>query len=258
MSGAHLRERATAHRHALRRSAATLPAALILCAAVAAGCDDGEPCGVPGVVTACACADGRAGARVCQPGKTWRDCDCSGAIALPNSVSTPASDGGADSGSGATGGTGGRSPAGGAGGAGGASGAPAPADEDDAGSEPTDAGTGGSAGASGAGGAAGDAGVVDPLDAYRECTSAAECGAGAECIVTASFPSNASVCAPACIDIGDCPVPEGSYEAVVACVTGYCRLDCTPVLFAALLTCPTGLTCIDPLFGAATCHHEGM
>jgi hypothetical protein len=40
-------------------------------------------------------------------------------------------------------------------------------------------------------------------------------------------------------------------------VNGSCMLDCTPVLFSPLLTCPTGMSCIAPLFGTAYCHNSG-
>lgn len=224
--------------------------ALLLCAAVA--CDEGEPCGVPGVAATCACGDGHAGARVCQPDGNWRACDCSGAISLPNPVSVR--DGGSGAG-GAGGGGGGGAPAAGGrgGGGGGMSDAAMPPVDEDAGVEPPDAGPTPDASID-----AGtpDAGPVDPLEAYRACANASECDEGAQCLMTSSFPTNASVCQPACIDIGDCPVPGGNYDAVVECATGRCRLNCTPVLFAPLLSCPTGMQCIDPLIGTAICHAD--
>ena len=55
----------------------------------------------------------------------------------------------------------------------------------------------------------------------------------------------------------DCPVPAGSYEARVSCLLGYCGLDCTPILFAPLLSCPTGMTCLTVPFGGALCHDDG-
>ena len=114
------------------------------------------------------------------------------------------------------------------------------------------------AGAGGAGGAPADAGMPKPVNPYSACMSASDCVPGAQCIITPSTPTNATVCAPPCVDTTDCPVPKGSYEAVMTCVTGYCQLDCTPVLFAPLLTCPTGMTCIAPLLGESYCHDDGM
>ena len=60
-----------------------------LCAATwlmlaSAGCGDHSPCNVPGVVETCACGNGTKGARACAEDREWRDCDCSGAIALAN------------------------------------------------------------------------------------------------------------------------------------------------------------------------------
>jgi len=43
------------------------------------------------------------------------------------------------------------------------------------------------------------------------------------------------------------------------CVTGYCKIDCTPVLFAALpSSCPTGMVCVAPLFGLSYCRDDGI
>jgi hypothetical protein len=233
---------------------ASIAAVLSLCAA-SAGCSDQQHCGVPGVVAACVCADGRPGARVCQAENTWRACDCSSAIALPNPVRER--DGG--SGMGGAGGTGGSSGAGGFGGTSGASGA-TPPDDEDAGAEPGDDGGAGAGagGAGGSGGAAPDAGVLDPRDAYRGCMTASDCDQGATCTVTQGTPDNSTVCAPACVETSDCPVPEGDYEAAASCVIGRCRLDCTPVLFAPLLSCPTDMLCVVAQFGFAFCHDVAM
>ena len=94
--------------------------------------------------------------------------------------------------------------------------------------------------------------------AYGACMTAADCQPKAQCVITSNYPVDANVCAPACVDVGDCPVPDGTYDAVLGCVSGYCRLDCTPVLFAELLTCPSGMACIAPLLGSAYCHDDGM
>jgi hypothetical protein len=230
-------------------------AALALCDI--SGCGEVEPCGVPGVASACSCADGRPGARVCQADKTFRACDCSGAVALPNPVKDrPGGSGGA----GGAGGAGaGRPASGGAGGNGGGAGAAdasVPDPDDDAGMPPEDAGGSGGGGAGGAGGSAGDGGTPDPLEAYRGCSTTADCDPGAACTITPGFPSSASVCTPACVDVGDCPVPEGDYEAEVACVTGGCFLDCTPVLFEPLLSCPEGMLCVSAQLGVAFCHAD--
>jgi hypothetical protein len=88
--------------------------------------------------------------------------------------------------------------------------------------------------------------------------TASDCQAGAECVVTPSFPMDEVVCAPACVQPSDCPVPDGNFEAVLTCELGFCRLDCTPVLFAPLLTCPPRMTCVAPLLGPAYCHARGM
>jgi hypothetical protein len=237
----------------LRARAALLVTALLLCASA---CGEVERCAVPGLVAACACGDGRPGARVCQTEKTWRACDCSGAIALPNAVSAR------DGGSGASGGGGmvGGSSGAGAGGRSGAGGETPPPDDDDGGIDPQ-GGSGGAAageGGSGSGGATADGGVVEPLPPYRACATATDCDPGAECAVTQSFPTNGSVCLPPCVDAADCPVPEGNYEAETVCGTGRCRLDCSALLFEPLRTCPTGMICIAPPFGQEFCHAEEM
>jgi hypothetical protein len=236
-----------------------------------AGCSTDEPCGVPGVVETCACG-GSPGARVCQKDKTWRACDCSGSIALPNAVvqvsgSGGSGAGGTSAGSGggsgtATSGSGGRAGSSGASGAGagmpdGGGGMPPMAGEGGAAGEAGSAGAGTGGAGAGAGGEGGAAGSVSPDEAYRGCATAADCDPGARCTITAGFPTSSYVCAPACVDVAECPVPEGDYEATVLCQTGYCQLDCTPVLFAPLLSCPVGMSCIAPTFGVAICHDDG-
>jgi hypothetical protein len=128
--------------------------------------------------------------------------------------------------------------------------------DEDAGTE-RDAGSGEPATKPDSGMPAPDAGTPEPSNPYGACATASDCGAGARCIITANFPVDASVCAPACVETSDCPVPRGSYGAVLSCVTGYCQLDCTPVLFAPLLSCPSGMSCVAPLIGESYCHDDG-
>ena len=215
------------------------------------GCAIRERCGVPvGVTAACQCSNGAPGARSCLPDHTWGVCDCTGNIALPSPTS----------GTETVGETGGTKPtAGGAvSGSGGVVSGGGVMTDDDAGVLPIDGLDGGqSGGEMGSGGDMGSGGTIDAAmaaDPYRGCAAASDCDSGGQCTITASFPTNVSVCAPACVDVGDCPVPAGTYEATVICDVGYCRLDCTPVLFAALLTCPGSMTCVAPLLGTAYCH----
>lgn len=222
--------------HALR-ACSWLCASMFACLWLTA-CGVAEPCAVPGVAVECACANLAPGARVCSAQRTLGECDCSGAIGLPNAVAD--GEGGTGAGTGA--GTGGMSGSG-AGGTGGMS-------------MHKDSGVAMDSGATlDAGDMGPDTGpMLDPDLAYRACMSATDCDPDAQCVQTAAFPATVTVCAPACVNTTDCPVPSGMYDAVVACVTGFCRLDCTPVLFAPLLSCPTGMTCVAPPFGAAACY----
>lgn len=232
------------------RSQAVLLTAAVL-TAVALGCNALEPCGMPGVVASCQCGGAARGSRVCTTQKFWAACDCSGAIPLPRANPPGAADAGMRVASSTGGSSGGTRPSG-------TGGAPPVASGEDAGMQPMGQGgsggrNGGTSGSGGAGGA-----PAEPMSAaYGACMSDSDCHAGAQCIITASFPTNASVCAPACVDVGQCPKPEGSYEAVLGCVNGSCQLDCTPVLFSPLLTCPTGMTCTAPLLGTAYCNYSG-
>jgi len=231
-------------RHVLGWSCVRGSALLLL---AAAACSEIDPCGVPGIVTVCACGNGEQGARVCSEDKHWGACDCSGAIALPGPIGPRDPQGGA-------GGTGGSTPAPGSG----TGGAPVMPPDDDAGGEPQpQAGSGGTAGGADAGGAPADAGMPEPTDPYDNCATASDCRPGGECVITPSFPMDEVVCAPPCAQASDCPVPEGNFEAVLTCETGFCLLDCTPVLFAPLLSCPRQMTCIAPLIGQAYCHANG-
>jgi len=68
------------------------------------------------------------------------------------------------------------------------------------------------------------------------------------------------VCARACGDTSDCPVPEGMYEADVLCVEGRCRIDCTSEFPLVQQTCPAGMTCIAEDFPglAEYCYDDGL
>ncbi len=205
-------------------------------------CGSSEPpCAVPGTTTACSCSGGIAGLRVCSEERTLGECDCSGTLGVPNPVS-PGTSGTDAAGMGGTNA-----------GTGGAAGTKAPNDDDSGVAD---------AGMSDGGDVMQDSGpMVDPLLAYRACTTAAECDPEAQCVQTpVLFSPTFTVCAPKCLNDTDCPVPSGSYTANVACVTGYCKLDCTPApVTDPLRTCPTGTACIVTTWGqAASCHDDGM
>jgi len=222
-------------------------------------CETSTRCPVPGVTSTCACPNG-SGARVCGDDHVWRACDCSGAIGLPNPITNePATSG--TGGTTTTGGTGGTTTTGGTG----------VSPDDDGGVDPS-GGTGGigaTGGTGGIGATGGTGGVMPtggtggaagtepmPMPPYRACMVDADCDSGA-CVVTPGF-TTLSVCAPACIDVGDCPVPEGTYEATPVCESGYCKIDCTAAFLQPLLTCPTGMTCVVPLGGISHCHDDGV
>jgi hypothetical protein len=155
----------------------------------------------------------------------------------------------------------GSSGAAGVAGASGAGGATAPidaGDEDDAGMDPPTAGAGGNGGA---GGAAGAGGATAPMSAaYRGCMNMNDCDTGASCeMAPALLEGPLRVCAPACDDVSDCPVPEGTYEADVLCVDARCRIDCTSEILLVQQTCPTGMTCVAEEFPgiAEYCYDDG-
>ena len=229
-------------------------AALLL---ASSGCDSGEACDVPGSVELCACGSGAQGGRLCQEDHTWNACDCSGAIPLPNPV-TPLDPSGGRGGMAGTAGTAG----GGTGGVGATGGTTPMMDgggqDDDSGIDVPDGGGSGGSGGTGGSGGSGGTGGMEPENPYGPCMGNADCRASAACTITPNFPADATVCAPKCVDTTDCPVPEGAYDAVVMCVAGYCRIDCTPVGFGALLSCPMGMTCIAPFFGTPWCHDDGV
>jgi hypothetical protein len=228
-------------------------AALLLLLAVTA-CSDSTRCGVPGVVETCSCGNGMQGARACSLTSDWQACDCSGKISL----SKPVMDHMTSGGSGGTQSTAGSGGSGSGGmhpmiGTGGTMQPPVKGDED-SGTEPT-GGTGGMGNTmhdAGSGGAASDAGMPPLADPYAACKTATDCVTGAQCLTTTDFPG--SICAPPCAQTSDCPKPKGTYEAMLVCVTGFCQLDCTPVLFSPLLTCPIGMTCDAPLIGESYCY----
>jgi hypothetical protein len=230
---------------------------LALTAAFAPGCDDLATCAEHGDTKSCECEGGASGTQRCLPERIWAACDCSSPAPVP--------DGGA-AGVGGSGGAAaaGRSGAGGAAGASGTAGATAPVDagdEDDAGMDPAPAGSGGSGGAGGAAGAAGAGGATAPMSAaYRGCMNMNDCDTGASCdMAPALLEAPLRVCAPACDDVSDCPVPEGTYEADVLCVDARCRIDCTSEILLLQQTCPTGMTCIAEDFPgiAEYCYDDG-
>jgi len=226
-----------------------------LSAAFALGCDDLATCAEHGDTKSCECEDGASGTQLCLPERVWAECDCTFAMPLP--------DGGASGVGGGSGG-GGRGGAGGASGASGTGGSPPPIDggDDDAGTDPMPGGTGGRAGEGGQGGEGGEGGAPAPMSAaYRGCMNASDCDTGASCDTSpALLEDPLRVCARACGDSSDCPVPEGAYEADVTCVEGRCRIDCTAEFPLVQQTCPTGMTCIAEEFPglAEYCYDDGI
>jgi hypothetical protein len=234
------------------------------------GCTDIEPCDEDGDRQSCTCSGGVPGTQVCLPEKVWSECECSGEPEDDGGAGQSgggagtgsAGQGGAGAGGGGAGGAGGRSGAGGSAGVAGSAGA---GGDGSAGEPMLDGGldggglggSGGSSGAGGSGGAGGAGGQA--ADASRTCIEDTDCDTGATCVTLAiGFPlptEEVHVCAPACTAPANCPVPAGSYEAMVACLANLCRVDCTPVeLFGPQLTCPTDLTCQDDaVAGASFC-----
>jgi len=219
-------------------------AACAALASVAVGCTGINPCRKQGLTEECDCAGGKKGVRVCLPERVWDHCACG--EMPPVAGSSGASGGGAGGASGMSG-TSGMSGSSGAGSGG--TGGTQPDPDDDAGMDA--AGSGGSSGMGGSGGTAGggtggSAGSTAMSAAYKSCTSATECSAGATCESTLD-PDDPSMmlqgCAPACADKSGCPVPEGSYTAMLDCIEGHCRLDCSPPLLGDDLTCPASKRC---------------
>lgn len=238
--------------------AARAALSLLALMAGAYACGVSDPCVVPGVAQACSCSDGRSGARACLPGLRWGSCDCSGKIPLPGPV-TPAapSTGGtmaAGTGQGGVGGSGGSTPVGGTGGSAGTMSTNMDSGMPMMGDAGPDAQT--DSGPPVVRDAEVDSGPPEPLDPYRACQSDGDCDPNALCVQTPSVPEPYTVCANPCTTASDCPVPEGSYEARVSCLLNYCGLDCTPILFAPLLTCPEGMTCLTDPFGNSLCHAD--
>jgi hypothetical protein len=217
-------------------------AACVWVVAALASCSSEPPCAVPGTTSECSCPGGVPGLRVCSEERTLGECDCSGTLGIPNPV-VPGTGGTEAAGSGGT-----------SAGTGSTAGTKAPPDDDDAGMADASTSDGGDAGQ--------DSGpAVDPLLAYRACMTAADCDPDSQCVQTpVLFSPTFTVCAPKCLNTTDCPVPSGSYTANVACVTGFCTLDCTPApVTDPLRTCPTGTTCIVTTWGqAASCHDDGV
>jgi hypothetical protein len=55
----------------------------------------------------------------------------------------------------------------------------------------------------------------------------------------------ASVCAPPCTALAECPVPDGSFEAALICDNDFCRLECTAdVPLGTERSCPSGMHCV--------------
>jgi hypothetical protein len=226
---------------------------------MALACDDLATCAEHGDTKACACEGGERGVQTCLPERVWNACECS-------APSRPV-DAGAAGGGGSSGEAGG----GGAAGTSGASGAtPPPLDggDDDGGAEPEPGGSGGAGAGAGGGGAGGDGGMGGSggsagamSAAYRGCMDMNDCDAAASCEMSTPpvLEAPLGVCSPDCLAVGDCPVPEGTYDAAVSCVEGRCRLDCTEELPLVPRTCPSGMTCAagDLLGVASYCYDDG-
>lgn len=234
----------------------------LVCATIAPACTGIEPCKKRGLSEACKCDGGTMGTRSCLPELVWDHCEC-GSLPTPDAGVSGMSGGGmggaaAISGGGGTSGSAAPAGSGGSGGSGGGSGSVAPNPDDDAGIEPISDGGAGSGGSGGAGGAGGTAGTTAPVGSpYKACTSAPDCGAGASC-ESATDPDDSSAtihaCAPACSDVNACPAkPAGSYDAMLVCVSGHCRLDCSPPLLEPDLSCPSGMRCAGDLLGPSYC-----
>ena len=218
-------------------------------------CTGIKPCAKRGLTESCECPGGVRGVRVCLPERVWDHCACG---EMPAGDAGVAGKGG-NSGAAGTGGMSGSGSSGtGAGGSssGGSGGSKPPDSDEDAGAEPISdaaAGTGGmsgggSGGSAGSAGSAGASGSAAPASAaYKACTTASDCGgAGASC-ESGTDPDDpfaeVQACAPACTDMSECPVPEGSYEAMIVCVDEHCRLDCSADLLQEPLTCPASMRC---------------
>jgi hypothetical protein len=224
------------------------------------GCHTPPTCKTPGKTRSCECAKGQTGVQQCLPERVWDRCTCSADAGAPEpgpdaATNVPMS------------GTGGTGPSG----TGGTMQPGMPMDmsggDDDAGSDPNpmSAGTGGTGGSQDAGGGSGGmGGGTDSgpppvtVDAYTTCTDASECEpVGSECLTDATGLLG-SACQPACKNKNECPMPAGSYTAVVACTDGLCVLDCSPS--GSDLTprsCPTGLEChvlLDTTFACLTAN----
>lgn len=252
MSARGLQSRAVVHEYA-RRVFARAAFAIALAVALTA-CTGIKPCAKRGLTESCECPGGVQGVRVCLPERVWDHCACG---EMPAADAGVAGNGGTGAPAGAGGMSGGGSGGSGAGGSdsGGSGGSEPPDSDEDAGAEPTSdagAGTGGASGggSGGSGGSAGSAGAsggaAPASTAYKACTSESDCGAGASCesAVDPDDPfAEVLACAPACTEVSECPVPEGSYDAMIVCVEEHCRLDCSADLLQDPLSCPAGMRC---------------
>jgi hypothetical protein len=226
-----------------------------------AGCSTPPTCKTPGKTRSCECKKGQSGVQQCLPERVWGSCMCSaagspdaGSDAMPNMPM---------SGTGGTGpmGTGGSSMD-----------PPMPMtmmDDEDADSGQMPMSTGGTGGhdagggtggiAAGTGGTGGNDGGTPPaiVDGYTSCTDASECKpAGSGCLMDATGLLG-SACQPKCNGKSDCPVPAGSYTAIVTCNDeNLCVLDCSPTgSDVTPRSCPSGLDChvlVDTSFACLT------
>jgi hypothetical protein len=217
--------------------------ALGLSVGFALGCDDLATCAEHRDTRACECSDRNNGVQVCLPEHIWAECDCTVPAPLPDGGNSEA-----DAGSGAGAG----SSAGETSGAGGSARPPPDESDDDAGAQP----------APGGAGSGGNSGSTPPSAAYRECKNMNDCDLGASCeLAPAGLQAPLRVCAPNCVDVSDCPIPESMYEADLACVDGRCRLDCTAEGFPLPIpqTCPIGMICVadDVPSLASYCYDDG-
>ncbi|MGD8860961.1 MAG: hypothetical protein PVI30_13215 [Myxococcales bacterium] len=223
------------------------------------GCDEFDTCGVQGDTQACLCSDGRPGAQRCLPEGVWDECVCSGEILLPDGAvpGAPANPMGGGAGTAAPG-DGMMTP----------DNPMMPTPGDDGGTPglpPVDAGAPSTPAPIDAGAMpepdAGDAGGdMTPVDAYVTCTAATvatDCPVASSACRQNTDPFNpGNVCAPPCTTAADCPQPEGTYDATLACDTmGRCRLDCAGV---PTLSCPAGMVCLTSLagFGGSSCYPQ--
>jgi hypothetical protein len=122
------------------------------------------------------------------------------------------------------------------------------------GGAPASTSTGGTGGGSGGTGGH-DAGTPpDSVAAYGSCAQDGDCmPAGSACLTDPSGLLG-SACQPPCKAKKDCPVPPGSYSAVVTCTADkLCVLDCSPGSDLTPGTCPGNLGCMALIDGTFAC-----